>query len=240
MAMAWVPSREGTWLFHCHMTVHMSPHMVIPGDTDPTAHTEHADASGGMGGLVLGVRVTGETAKPTAVPAASMHQLKLVMSERDTGWPRYKLDLQDALSTEATTVDAPTKVSPPVFGPLIVLTRGQPAEIEVVNNFQGLHRDPLARNGARKSPQRSAGDFRDSHQTTPPILPGRLSSLNLRPVAPARSCTTPTGTMKSRSRMESMARSSFWSPERSSILFVRRFSCSALAACPVRWWPHFY
>lgn len=172
MSMAWAPDREGTWLFHCHMAVHMSPHMVIPGDTDPTAHTEHADASGGMGGLVLGVKVTGETAKAPRGPAADIRQLKLVMSERETGWPRFKLDLQDALFAGAKPVETTTIVPPPVFGPLIVLTRGQPAEIEVVNNFKdstAIHWHGMELESLYDGVPGISGD---SHQTTPPILPG--------------------------------------------------------------------
>jgi len=66
MAMTWVAGRTGNWLFHCHMMIHMSPHMRLPDGTPRADPMEH-DAAAGMGGLVLGIRVTGETAK---VPAA--------------------------------------------------------------------------------------------------------------------------------------------------------------------------
>lgn len=60
LEMEWTPERAGNWLFHCHMVSHMSP------DTESPRYGQHqhgVDASAGMAGLVVGIRVAG--AAPT-------------------------------------------------------------------------------------------------------------------------------------------------------------------------------
>ena len=123
-AMSWVPSRAGHWLFHCHMTVHMA---AAPGST----HAEHGGDAGaaGMAGLVVGIEVTGPD--PVAPASAIAPQrYSLVLRDEPTRYgnrPGYRMDLE---GTEAPRLD-----SGPVPGPVIVLHRGEPAEITVVNRM---------------------------------------------------------------------------------------------------------
>jgi FtsP/CotA-like multicopper oxidase with cupredoxin domain len=51
MAMEWVPSRPGTWLFHCHLMFHIAPEIRLPGAAAADHHHAH------MAGLVLGIEV---------------------------------------------------------------------------------------------------------------------------------------------------------------------------------------
>ena len=57
MSMTWTPERAGNWLFHCHLMHHVSTERRLnhssPADH---AHAGH-DASSGMAGMILGVRV---------------------------------------------------------------------------------------------------------------------------------------------------------------------------------------
>jgi FtsP/CotA-like multicopper oxidase with cupredoxin domain len=139
--MTWVPERVGRWLFHCHMLVHMSPPewpMIVEkpeqGAVTPPAHehsypaeTQHA----GMGGLVLGITVVGrtESAKPPVWHAE--RKLQLTLDERTGGaQPRYTLQLRDLNQPPSSS---PERAITQLIGPPIVLTRGQPVEIEVVN-----------------------------------------------------------------------------------------------------------
>jgi hypothetical protein len=58
MNMQWVASRPGNWLFHCHLSFHVSSEVRLPGaeDADPKGVHQH------MAGLVLGIQVDeGET-----------------------------------------------------------------------------------------------------------------------------------------------------------------------------------
>ena len=53
MAMQWVPKRPGNWLFHCHLSFHVSSEIRLPGaeDLDPKDAHQH------MAGLVIGIQV---------------------------------------------------------------------------------------------------------------------------------------------------------------------------------------
>ena len=123
-AMLWTPERPGNWLFHCHMTEHMSP----PGDSPHAGHGVN-DTAGGMGGMVLGIQVTGMSKIETSDGRAP-RRLSLVMREEPNRYGNqsgYRMDLEG--------VEAPRLNSGPVPGPVIVLTRGEPVEINLVNRM---------------------------------------------------------------------------------------------------------
>jgi FtsP/CotA-like multicopper oxidase with cupredoxin domain len=178
MAMTWVPERPGNWLFHCHMMAHMTPHMALPGGPNETDHIEH-NAAAGMGGLVLGIRVTGETAKAPPPPAMNVRHLRLTVRERRGGLPLFGFHLQE-LDSAPSKSDAPL----PLVGPPIVLTRGQPAEIEVVNSLK----DPTAIHWhgieLESFYDGVPGFTGDSRQTTPPIAPGGSFVARMTPPRP--------------------------------------------------------
>jgi FtsP/CotA-like multicopper oxidase with cupredoxin domain len=131
--MSWSPDRPGRWLFHCHMLVHMMPPIVpdVPGlSMQPAAEAASTQTgihdAGGMGQLVLGITVPER--QPANAAWRPEHKVRLEISER-RGIPRYELKVHDL-----NNVVGPEK--PGLIGPPIVLTRGQPAEIEVVNQMQ--------------------------------------------------------------------------------------------------------
>jgi FtsP/CotA-like multicopper oxidase with cupredoxin domain len=129
--MSWTPARSGNWLFHCHMTAHMAAAADAHGGrADADAHDGHADAGAhaGMAGLVLGIEVTGpDTAQPS--PAAAQ-RFSLVLREEPKRYgdrPGYRMDVEG--------IDAPRLDAGPVPGPVIVLHRGEPAEVTIVNQM---------------------------------------------------------------------------------------------------------
>jgi FtsP/CotA-like multicopper oxidase with cupredoxin domain len=122
--MSWTPHTPGNWLFHCHMTVHMNP----------PAHGAHAshgadDGAAGMGGLALGIHVTGARAV-AASDGRAPRRLSLIIREEAN---RYGNKAGFRADLEGT--DAPRLNSGPVPGPVIVLTRGEPVEITLVNRM---------------------------------------------------------------------------------------------------------
>jgi FtsP/CotA-like multicopper oxidase with cupredoxin domain len=134
--MSWAPSRPGNWLFHCHMLQHMIPPVIpkLPGLSVTPAvlgnKDEHAAMSdtAGMGQLVLGITVPNS---PESAPHASWHadrKLRLDIRER-SGAPRYAIQLYDLQASNATN-------KPGLIGPPIVLARGQPVEIEIINRLE--------------------------------------------------------------------------------------------------------
>jgi len=124
--MRWVPERAGQWVFHCHMTVHMTPTARGPG-TGAHAHAA-TDHSAGMAGLVIGIRVTGGDRGPRPLATGAARRLTLAVSQ-DAG--RY--GAHDGFRFDLEGVDAPRINSGPVPGPVMVLTRGEPVEITIRN-----------------------------------------------------------------------------------------------------------
>jgi len=132
--MTWAPDRAGQWLFHCHMFVHMTKPTVpnVPGLTirrgvqHAGSHANHGSA--GMGQLVLGITVPEDAKHPAAAKVwHAERKLQLEISGRG-GAPRYALAVRD--NGQPAAIEKPGLIGPP-----IVLTRGQPTEIEVVNKL---------------------------------------------------------------------------------------------------------
>jgi len=136
--MSWSPSRSGNWLFHCHMLQHMIPAVIpkLPGLSVTPAvlgkedgHAAMTDAAG-MGQLVLGIRVP-EPAH--SAPPNSWHadrKLQLEITER-AGHPQYAIQVYDPQRSELPNPPAG------LIGPPLILKRGEPVEIEVVNRLKG-------------------------------------------------------------------------------------------------------
>ncbi len=135
--MSWVPSEPGRWLYHCHRI----PHMRLPVPLDPEdvlvaddhEHV-HDDDSGyfGMGGMIMGITITGPSLLDTSTGWEPERRLELSVGERN-GDPRFfQLSLRD-LAPEAS--DAEPQMSTGLTGPVIVLKQNVPSEITVVNNL---------------------------------------------------------------------------------------------------------
>ncbi|MGH7471805.1 MAG: multicopper oxidase domain-containing protein [Longimicrobiales bacterium] len=134
MAMEWIPERGGRWLFHCHFASHMGEvqrfHMMgVEPPAQPEMHSEqHAQRA--MAGLVMGIEVTGDPAHGLAAPAPVQRQRLLVQDRPNVypdGDPGFGYVLQRGAEPALDSIIVP--------GPPIVLTRGQPAEINVVNRL---------------------------------------------------------------------------------------------------------
>ena len=134
--ITWVPKEPGRWLYHCHRMAHMRlPLPLQPGDgvvPEHVAEHEHMQAydSGyaGMGGMILGVTVTGHSEFDTVNNWQAERRVKLDVTNRGGDPSLYEIALTD-LNTNAT----PAK-STGLTGPLLVVTQGQKTEITVANN----------------------------------------------------------------------------------------------------------
>ena len=130
MSVMWVPERPGNWLMHCHMAAHMSPdlraHHVAMGKS------KHNHTMETMAGLVIGWRVLPNPRgpPPTAEAGPRRNLRLLVQSSADLYWgaPGMGFVLQNGATPRPDSVEIP--------GPPIVLTRGEPVEISVINNLQ--------------------------------------------------------------------------------------------------------
>ncbi|MGQ0704440.1 MAG: multicopper oxidase domain-containing protein [Gemmatimonadales bacterium] len=130
MAMTWSPHSPGNWLFHCHLVEHIAGRMdpasrfVVKADT---SHPDHALQH--MSGLVLGITVRprpGQAARRVEPPRRS---LRLFVTETRGVFgdsSAYSFVLQ-----EGSRKPAPDSMRVP--GSTIVLTRGEPVAITVLN-----------------------------------------------------------------------------------------------------------
>ena len=170
--MTWTPERVGNWLFHCHMMAHMSPSLTLhPPDSKPTDDSsKHDHNAAGMGGLVLGITVVpGSSAERPPIEAKNPRKLQLVVSDNSAKIPLYRLELNDpALPPKPTGKNPP----PSLVGPPIILTRGEPVEIEVknqLNNPTAIHWHGIELESYYDGVPGWTGS---GQQTTPPIAPG--------------------------------------------------------------------
>jgi FtsP/CotA-like multicopper oxidase with cupredoxin domain len=130
MQMTWSPERPGGWLFHCHAIPHVAPHLSVDkspapthSDADPDRHTFH-----GMGGLVVAVSVAAPPGYVAERAVASRRIRLLVQSDSgpSDGARRFGYVLQ-----EGERLPPPDSV--PIPGPTLVLTRGEPTVLEIIN-----------------------------------------------------------------------------------------------------------
>jgi FtsP/CotA-like multicopper oxidase with cupredoxin domain len=135
-SLTWVPERPGNWMFHCHDNVHVLRNRPLDGTPLPPEpeHMAHAKnhALEMMGGLVMGIEVKpkGSTtvARPDTAPRRKLRLVARVDSGGTDTDPAFGYVLQDGSTT------TPSK-GPLLPGPTIVLERGKPVSITVVNEL---------------------------------------------------------------------------------------------------------
>lgn len=168
--MTWVPERPGNWVFHCHMTGHMTTETApeLSGPSGPAVPTMHAqdEAGRGMYGLVVGITVLpGEAPIHRTAPASVVapHQLHLYIRERPA--TRYT-PAGPGFFLEGTSTHVEN------FGPAIVLTQGEPAVIAVTNQISeptAVHWHGIELESFYDGVPGWAGS---GNQVAPPIPPG--------------------------------------------------------------------
>jgi len=137
-AMTWVPERTGNWLFHCHVPEHFGPRspLGLPPDSSTTAgHNAHVShAEGGMSGLVLGVTVRPRSGNTVAaiVPRDDGRRHVRLLVRENVGSTTVRPSFSYALH-EGGPEPQPFKLS--TASPPLVLTRGVPVRITVVNRL---------------------------------------------------------------------------------------------------------
>lgn len=171
-AITWTPTRPGRWLLHCHMSGHMAPSEVVLGSktADADSHAAHGMGdSAGMAGLVLGINVTPGAQYVAATPSTGKaRQLRLVVKEK----PATRFSLA-RMGYQIQEENAKESSDPPPFpGAPLVLTRGEPVEITVVNQLKeqtAVHWHGIEIESYYDGVPGWGGD---SPQVTPPISPG--------------------------------------------------------------------
>ena len=139
MEMAWSPERQGNWVFHCHFAFHVSDELYLAPEAE--SHASHGGGGGRggaatpahrMAGLVLGIHVAPRPGEPNATSTAPPRRIRLLVQQRrDTSFNGTMLGY--ALHEGGAEPD-PDSLGMP--GPTLVLRRGQPVAITVVNRLE--------------------------------------------------------------------------------------------------------
>jgi FtsP/CotA-like multicopper oxidase with cupredoxin domain len=130
LTMTWTPDRPGNWLYHCHIGFHVLPDAkVIPvaaSSMDRMAHDPRVH----MAGLVLGISVAPRpgSVEPVPVPARRLHLFIQEGSRRGRAPRALGVVLQ-----RGRAMPAPDSVEIP--GSPLVLTRGVPVDVVVINHL---------------------------------------------------------------------------------------------------------
>ena len=132
-SLTWRATRPGRWLFHCHLAYHFVGHVPITTMLagvdllDPRRFDDEIVRGLGMGGLTLGVTVTGNV--PVA-SARNARKIGLVVERAPDDAPsapsfRYALTGTERSPENNGSSSAPT----------LVLERGKPVAIDIVNHL---------------------------------------------------------------------------------------------------------
>ncbi|MBY0491753.1 MAG: multicopper oxidase domain-containing protein [Gemmatimonadaceae bacterium] len=142
MSLTWVPERAGNWLFHCHLVRHMAlVQQIEPRAPSHEAHAAVNHAEENMAGLVMGIHVAprpGRTAAATLALASGKNPgvparrtMRLVATQRANVFGTHagqSFVLQQGGAE-------PARDSVPFPGSTLVLRRGEPTAITVVNRL---------------------------------------------------------------------------------------------------------
>ena len=145
-AMTWIPDEPGRWLFHCHVAFHMSFYLsarVVPDPADPVAMNPMTDMAGAMRGMALAVTVRpGRSPARRASVATDARNIRLI-AQAARGRYRHGRFVADEMSfVRQDGVVPPAPDSVPVPSSLLVLRRGEPVRITIVNRTRaptGVH-----------------------------------------------------------------------------------------------------
>jgi FtsP/CotA-like multicopper oxidase with cupredoxin domain len=143
MSLSWTPDRLGNWLFHCHIPEHMEPRgplgFALPVSLsqagNPASHV-HTNPATAMGGLVTAIEVRLPEDDTTAllpqpVPPAPARRIRMLLRPNHgttTTVPFY------GVAFDERGVD-PDVDRGQHAGPPLVLTKGEPVSIMVVNRM---------------------------------------------------------------------------------------------------------
>ena len=129
MDVEWVAARAGNWLFHCHLAFH-----AVADTRYSTGFTEHdhhsGDAAKHMAGLVMGISVNDRTTI-VATARRTPRTLRLHVQEgarRGVSQRALGYVLQRGTPPKTDSINIP--------GSPLILTRGEPTDITVINHLK--------------------------------------------------------------------------------------------------------
>jgi FtsP/CotA-like multicopper oxidase with cupredoxin domain len=178
-SISFLPDRPGNWIFHCHFADHISSIVALDREQDhfdESMSGQHpSDRPHQMFGLVLGLRVAPKG--PPVKLAEAPRQVRMIMRQKDNVYgknPGYSMVL-------GGTADEKNPNAMPVPGPTLVLERGKPVAITVVNHAKdhgSIHWHGVE---LESYPDGVPGWSGSGNQTLPSIAPGESLTVRWTP-----------------------------------------------------------
>ncbi|MFI5186698.1 MAG: multicopper oxidase domain-containing protein [Chitinophagales bacterium] len=135
MSITWTPEREGNWLFHCHTLVHIMAGSFLR--KEPEMTEEHMNdisthARDGMGGLLMGITVLPSKNGDQKAPDKKIpeRELTLIVQEKKNYY-----DTLMGFGFVLREGNVSTDASGSIPGPPIILERGKPVAIKIINHL---------------------------------------------------------------------------------------------------------
>ncbi|HLO81450.1 MAG TPA: multicopper oxidase domain-containing protein [Chitinophagaceae bacterium] len=123
MMLKWVPTRPGNWLFHCHLSFHVTPDIRLPGAAD----LDQPDQSPHMAGLVVGIQVKPGTSD--LITKGPAKEFNLYVDQYYPGKsPRNGFSLAKDFKPDTNAAFT--------TGPLLLMKQYQPTYVTVENRMQ--------------------------------------------------------------------------------------------------------
>lgn len=135
--LTWIPERAGNWLFHCHIPEHFAPRAPL-GMEREAGHAEMGEAHAmnhaleRMNGLVMGVMVKPRAGDAVAGDAGVRRRTMRLLVRRNAGGAGAQPFFEYALERNGVV---PPPDSGLHVGPPLVVKRGEPVSITVVNQL---------------------------------------------------------------------------------------------------------
>jgi FtsP/CotA-like multicopper oxidase with cupredoxin domain len=135
MSVSWVADRLGNWLFHCHIPDHVASRGPLGTPRQPVmvaqAGAAHANHANDMGGLVSAIEVRPAEDDTAAAPSppAAVRRLRVVLRPN---MGSTSITPFFGVALDSTGIEPEREIGQRV-APTIVLTRGEPVSIMVVN-----------------------------------------------------------------------------------------------------------
>lgn len=135
MRISWIPSREGNWLFHCHLVDHILPVSYLRKHEEMHHSNAHLEthARDAMGGLIMGINVlpNKKFQAGTSKNKTVKRYLTLIIGEKENYFDNSNgkgFQLWENGKTKASGFSIP--------GPPLVLIKDQPVAIKIVNTLK--------------------------------------------------------------------------------------------------------
>jgi FtsP/CotA-like multicopper oxidase with cupredoxin domain len=135
MRISWIPSREGNWLFHCHLLDHILPVSFLRRtERDESFKYEPSNTcKDAMGGLIMGINVLPDTKfqATTSKNKVAERKLTLIIGEKENYFDNSKgkgFQLWENGKTKINGFSIP--------GPPLLLIKDQPVAIKIVNTLK--------------------------------------------------------------------------------------------------------